>query len=114
MKVRVKRDRSRTLDNVARALKSVATGAVLADTAGEMAPAIEKAMKAGLRPHKRTGAAEDRATARAAGNSIILTNAGYAKYIKDYIFGRRFPKGWVIRLQKRVAANARAAMRGAS
>jgi hypothetical protein len=114
MRVRVRRDRSRTLDSVARALKSVASGTVLADTAAEMAPAIEAAMKKNLRPHKRTGAAEARATARASGNSITLTNAGYAKYIKGYVFGRRFPNGWVIRLQKRIAGNARAATRGIS
>ncbi len=110
MRVRVRK--SRTLENVAKALKSVASGAVLEATAEEMAPVIESAMKKNLRPHRRTGAAEERATARASGLTITLTNAGYGKYIKSYIFGRRFPKNWVIRLKSRAASNTRAALRG--
>lgn len=115
MRVRVRKGgRSKALDGAMRAIKAVASGAVLSDVAHDAAPAIEKAAKASLRPHRRTGDAEDRAVARATGNSITLENAGYAKFIKGYAFGRRFPKDWVIRLKKRCRAAVRAEMRRVS
>lgn len=96
-----------------RAMKAAASGAVLEDAAQDMAPAIEKAQRASLKPHRRTGDAEAGAQARAVGRSIEIQNVGYAKYIKGYSFARRFPRDWVIRLKRRIAANVRAVMKGA-
>jgi len=111
MSARVRRDKSSSVANVARALGRVARGALLADTAAEMAPLIQRAMLKSLRPHRDTGAAEERARATSSGSTITLENAGYAKYIKGYIFGRRFPKDWVLRLKKKLAANVRGEVR---
>ena len=111
MSARVRREKSKSIANVARALGRVARGALLSDTAAEMAPAIQKAMLKSLRPHRDTGAAEKRARATASGSTITLENAGYARYIKGYIFGRRFPKDWVLRLKKKLAVNVRNEMR---
>ncbi|MBK9263053.1 MAG: hypothetical protein IPM54_25025 [Polyangiaceae bacterium] len=91
----------------------MATNAMLSETAAEMAPLIEKAMHRSLKPHRDMGKAEATATAIASGSTITLTNTRYGKFIKGYIFGRRFPKDWVIRLKKRLAGNVRAEMRRA-
>lgn len=111
MSARVRRNNSKSVANVARALGRVARGALTSDTAAEMAPAIQRAMLKSLRPHRDTGAAEARAKATSSGSTITLENVGYAKYIKGYIFGRRFPKDWVLRLKRKLAANVRAEMR---
>ena len=111
MSARVRRDKSKSVANVARALGRVAQGALLSDTAAEMAPLIQRAMHKSLRPHRDTGAAEKRAQATASGTKITLENVAYGKFIKGYIFGRRFPKDWVLRLKKRLAANVRSEMR---
>ncbi len=110
--MRVRRaGRSKSVDGVLRALKRTAGGAVLANTAATMAPQLQKAMRALLRPHKDTGKAESTATASASGSTITLENIGYAKYVKDYAFGRRLPRNWVVKIQRKAAADVRAEIR---
>jgi hypothetical protein len=111
MSARVRRGGSKSVENVLRALKRTAGGSAAADTAADMAPRIQKAMLSQLRPHKRTGAAASKATATASGPKITLENVGYGRYINGYFFARRFPKDWVLRVKKRLAANVRAEIR---
>jgi len=115
MSTRVRRQRgSKSVNGAMQALKRVAGGAVVSDVAQQLAPQLQKAMRALLKPHKRTGAAESNATATASGSTITIENVGYAKYIKDYAFGRRFPNNWVIRIKKKINSAIRAELRRVS
>jgi len=111
MSARVRRGGSKSVNNVAKALARLARGNVAADTAEELAPSIQKAMHSQLKPHKRTGAAESRATAIASGATITITNVGYGRYIKGYYFARRFPNDWVKRTKKVLARKTRAELK---
>jgi hypothetical protein len=111
MSARVRRGSSKSVNNVARALARVARGSVAADTAAQLAPSIQKAMRSQLKPHKRTGAAESRATATASGATITLTNVGYGRYIKGYYFARRFPNDWIKRLKNVLGSKTRAELK---
>lgn len=112
MNTRVRREkRSRSVDGILKALRRTAAGEVVADVAAKLAPTMEKAMKGLLRPHRDTGAALARASATASGSTITIENVGYARYIKNYAFGRRLPKNWVGRIQKTLATAVRAELR---
>ncbi len=110
--MRIRREkRSRSVEGVLKALRRTAGGQVVADVAAKFGPTMQKSMKTLLRPHRRTGTAENSARATSSGSTITLENIRYARYIKDYAFGRRLPKGWVIRLKKALSAGIRAELR---
>lgn len=112
--VRTRVRRSKSVENIARQLERVGRGEVVDLTAEQMAPVLERAMKNDLAPHRRTGLAEATARAVPGPGSITLENRRYVRYIKGVVWGRRIPSNFFSQIRKRLAANARALIRGAS
>lgn len=109
---RVRRERrSRSLEGVLQALRKTAGGQVISDVTSKLAPTMQKAMHSLLRPHRRTGAAENGARATASGSTIVIENVGYGKFIKNYSFGRRLPNNWVGKLKRALVAGVRRELR---
>lgn len=111
MSARVRRTGSKSVKNLLRVLPRFTRGDIAAETAADLAPSIQRAMRSQLKPHRRTGDAETRAIATANGSIITLFNAGYAKFIDGYFFARRFPKDWVKRVQRAFKGKIRAELR---
>lgn len=107
--------RSKALPKIVAAMRRAASGEIVADTIEQMAPKIERAMKITLKPHRRTGAAEGRAAARAGDATITLENVAYVKYLKGAggVFARRVPNDWVKKLRAALVKNTRLAVQGA-
>lgn len=110
MRVRVRK--SKMVENVARRLQRVARGHVVAETAEQFAPVLQKAMRKDIKPHNRTGAAYDRARVTAEPDSITIHKVAYLKFVKGVIWGRRVPGAFFTLIKKRLGANARKAIRG--
>lgn len=113
MRVRAKRT-SKTLPKVLAGLRTIAFGEVVGETAAEIAPLMEKAAVKSLRPHRRTGAAEGRAKWKAVGSTIVGENVAYAKFIPKYVFAKRLPNNWFVRIKALLRRKTREALRGIS
>lgn len=103
---------SRLLKNLTDVLRSVASGAVRREVAEAEAARLQKRMRRELRPHRKSGKAENAAIAIGGDDRIVLENIGYAKYQKFYAWARRIPYAELVKIKRAWSGRVRRALRG--